>query len=204
MLSSFDSRGTTTGPPAQHQHTHWQPPVVNFTMTLLYPSSHEIARLNDTLLSIKIARHSSCSICSFCTGLHPLPGTTVGSDDTEASSSLLRDLTQYGSDDDDGSTTTYLLSCACGHSAVEHNADICDLDRDEFIRRGLVGIRLDELLQVSLCVVIRSGFLCSNQLYIHRYELSPPFDTGVSCLIMSSRTKANYWTSVMSMRTSPP
>jgi hypothetical protein len=173
-------------------------------MRLLYPSSHEITRLNDALLSIKIARHSSCSVCHSCTGLHPLPEITVASDDIEASSSLLRDLTQYGSDDDDGSTTAYLLSCACGHSAVEHNADICDLDRDEFIRRGLVGIRLDELLQVSLCVVIKSDFLCFNLLSIHRYGLRPIFDPGLSCLIISPRTRANFWTSVISMKTSFP
>jgi histone acetyltransferase len=144
-------------------------------MKLLYPSSHEMARLNDVLLSIKIARHSSCSVCNSCTGLHPPPGITVA-DDIEANSSLLRDLTQYGSDDDDGSPTAYLLTCACGHSAVEHNADICELDREEFTRRGLVGIRLDELLQVSLCVVIEGGFLCSNLLSIHRYGFSPIFD----------------------------
>ena len=127
------------------------PPTVPLSMRLLYPSSHEIHRLSDSQLSVKIARHSACSVCKSCTGLHPLPGIIVVSDDDiEASSSLLRDLTQYGSDDDDGST--YLQSCACGHSAAEHNAELSDLDRDEFIRRGLVGIRLDELLQVSPCV----------------------------------------------------
>ena len=120
-------------------------------MRLLYPSSHEIHRLSDSQLLVKIARHSACSVCKSCTGLHPLPGIVVVSDDDiEASSSLLRDLTQYGSDDDDGSA--YLQSCACGHSAPEHNAELSDLSRDEFIRRGLVGIRLDELLQVSPCV----------------------------------------------------
>lgn len=70
--------------------------------------------------------------------------------DEQLSDSSLGDLEQYGSDDDD-ITSSYIDTCACGHDAKQHNADEIELGTSEFNRRSRVAIRLDELLQVS-CV----------------------------------------------------
>jgi hypothetical protein len=114
-------------------------------MKLLYPSPHQ-PRPNDALIAIRIARHSPCSLCDSCHGLHPPYGIEVVLDEIRARSSL-GDLSQYGSDDDDGAT--YLDSCACGHTVKDHNADQSELDGIEFYRRSRVATRLDEQLQVS-------------------------------------------------------
>ncbi|TFK44365.1 hypothetical protein BDQ12DRAFT_594487, partial [Crucibulum laeve] len=116
-------------------------------MRLAYPASHLQSRLNDSLLALKIARHSPCSVCTTCPGLHPPPGIDVVLDEQFGESSL-GDLEQYGSDDDD-IPSTYLEQCECGHDTRQHNADESELGRGEFERRSRVAIRLDELLQDS-------------------------------------------------------
>lgn len=112
------------------------------TMRLLYPASNQPSQLTDALLAVKIARHSPCSTCSSCSGLHPGPGVEVALDEPS-----LGALDQYGSDDDDD-TPTYLNSCRCGHGVSDHG-DQTEISREEFARRGRAAVRLDELLQVS-------------------------------------------------------
>jgi len=120
---------------------------LTFTMKVAYPHSHDPDKLESPLLSLKIARHSPCSICLNCLGLHPPPKVDVVLDAHNDSS--LGDLGQYGSDDDDEEVSSYFETCACGHDVKAHNADEIELGRSEFARRGRVACRLDELLQVS-------------------------------------------------------
>lgn len=117
-------------------------------MKLSYPAAHESAKLTDSLLAIKIARHSPCSTCDSCGGLYPPFGVELVLDDPTNKSSL-GDLGQYGSDEEDGASA-YLDSCRCGHPIKDHGADQSELGRQEFARRGRVAIRIDELLQVRL------------------------------------------------------
>lgn len=115
-------------------------------MKYAYPASNQRESLSDALLSLKIARHSPCSLCSSCAGLHPPKGVDIVLDAHTESS--LGNLEQYGSDDDE-IPSEYLFLCACGHSVKQHHASEHDLGSAEFIRRGRVAIRLDELLEVS-------------------------------------------------------
>ncbi|THV02413.1 hypothetical protein K435DRAFT_653512 [Dendrothele bispora CBS 962.96] len=112
-------------------------------MKYLYPTAHLIQDLPPPLLSLKIARHSPCSLCS-CSGLNPPPGIHVVTDDTPIETSL-GGLSQYGSDEEEN--PSYLSICACSHSVNEHGADEHEIGSEEFRRRSLVAIRLDELLQ---------------------------------------------------------
>ena len=124
-------------------------------MKVAYPHSHSFDRLDTLLLSIKIARHSPCSQCHTCSGIHPPPRVDVVLDNHNDSS--LGDLGQYGSDDDDEEVSSYLELCACGHDVKTHNADEEVLGPSEFARRGRVAVRLDELLQVSVCTLDTCG-----------------------------------------------
>lgn len=108
-------------------------------MKVLYPTSHHIPSLPDVHLSLKIARHSRCSSCSTCPGLHPPPGWRVFSDIPDGNES---------DDDDEPPPTRYLDRCACGHGANAHGADASNLGHEEFSRRARVAVRLDELLEV--------------------------------------------------------
>jgi len=116
-------------------------------MKVSYPASNLQTKLNDSQLALKIARHSPCSICGNCVGLHPPHGVEVVLDELPNESSL-DVLGQYGSDDED-THLLYLSICACGHDVLQHNAEESDIGRAEFARRSRVAIRLDELLQVS-------------------------------------------------------
>ncbi|TFY76343.1 hypothetical protein EWM64_g7667 [Hericium alpestre] len=116
-------------------------------MKYLYPASNNLADLSPLSQAIKIARHSPCSACDVCPGLHPSPASDIIRDDRVENSNSLTDLAQYGSDDDDG-TTSYLLSCECGHSVKDHGADERALDEDEFARRARVAVKIDEHLEV--------------------------------------------------------
>lgn len=119
-----------------------------FTMKAAYPAANQQNRLNDSQLALKIARHSPCSTCNTCAGLHPVPSVDVVLDELPTESSL-GDLGQYGSDDED-TAVPYLQACACGHDVYQHGADESDIGPSEFARRSRVAIRLDELLQVSV------------------------------------------------------
>jgi len=123
-------------------------------MKYLYPTAHLIEHLSPSLLSLKIARHSSCSLCS-CSGLNPPPGIQVVPDDQPSESSL-GDLGQYGSDEEEN--PMYLSSCACSHSASQHGANEHEIGSEEFRRRSLVAIRLDELLQVRTTLATARQF----------------------------------------------
>ncbi|KAF6763071.1 histone acetyltransferase NGF-1 [Ephemerocybe angulata] len=107
-----------------------------------YPVANDRNQLSSSLLSLKIARHAPCTQCA-CTGLHPSPGTTVVSDDAD-----VYDEENYD-DDDDSSAQSYLELCECGHDVRTHNANEAQLGRTEWLRRGNVGIRIDEILQDS-------------------------------------------------------
>ncbi|CAA7261715.1 unnamed protein product [Cyclocybe aegerita] len=114
-------------------------------MKVAYPHSHSLDELNPPLLSLKIARHSPCSICHNCSGLHPPPKVDVVLDGHNDS----LDLGQYGSDDEFEEVSSYLQICRCSHNVKEHNADEAVLGKLEFNRRARVAIRLDEILQDS-------------------------------------------------------
>jgi hypothetical protein len=106
-------------------------------MKALYPASHEVANLSHSQLALKIARHSPCSACNTCTGLHP-------SQDVEV---VLVNSPGFG--EYDGATVSYLEKCSCGHGVTCHGANETEVGHDEFARRGRVAIRLDEFLQVQ-------------------------------------------------------
>ncbi|KAG0701351.1 hypothetical protein DFH29DRAFT_806381 [Suillus ampliporus] len=112
-------------------------------MKLSYPSLSE-ANQNDLALALKIARHSFCTACDFCPGLRPPAGVEVVLDEDAHQKSLLGDLTQYGSDEEDG--TAYLETCICGHDVADHGGQGAALGREEFSRRARLATRLDELL----------------------------------------------------------
>lgn len=113
-------------------------------MKLSYPSPTN-EPFSDSVLALKIARHTPCSTCDTCQGLQPPPGVelVLGGDTCHRSS--LGDLNQYGSDEDD--EPTYLETCVCGHDVVEHGADEVALGREEFSRRARLATRLDEMLR---------------------------------------------------------
>ena len=116
-------------------------------MKVLYPASYDIPNLRESQLALKIARHSPCSACDVCFGLHPPPDIQVLADDDPTIPNLTLE-TQSGSDDEDIPPLAYLETCECGHSVKEHGADETEQGPDEFARRGRVAVRLDELLQV--------------------------------------------------------
>jgi hypothetical protein len=118
------------------------------TMKALYPASHDIPKLNESVLALKIARHSHCSTCNSCSGLRPSPGVTVELDDADELDNELGELAGYG-EDDVIRANDYLHSCKCGHSVTNHGADKAIIGQDEFNRRGRTAVRLDEILQVS-------------------------------------------------------
>ncbi|KAL0579158.1 histone acetyltransferase [Marasmius crinis-equi] len=102
-------------------------------MKYSYPKSHDLQTLTRAQLCLKIARHSPCSVCTTCKGLHPAPNVQVVLDDSQEPP-LLGDLGQYGSDDDD--LPTYLDSCGCGHGVLEHGANEHEIGPEEFRRRS--------------------------------------------------------------------
>lgn len=131
-------------------------------MKLAYPGSHEVTQLNDSLLALKIARHSRCRFCDTCRGLHPPPDSDVSLDNVPPQSPL-GDLGQYGSDDED-TQLPYLDECGCGHGVMEHGVEDIGVGTEEFKRRGRVAIRLDELLQVRNC-----SCMCLGNVHPDRY-----------------------------------
>ncbi|KAH9931087.1 uncharacterized protein BXZ73DRAFT_47487 [Epithele typhae] len=108
-------------------------------MKALYPASNDIPNVPDSHIAIKIARHSPCSGCSTCLGLRPPPGWKVSLDSSDGSDS----------DDDGEPATQYIDRCGCGHDIAAHGANISTIGHTEFVRRGRVAVRLDELLEDS-------------------------------------------------------
>ena len=123
-------------------------------MKALYPNSDDPSKLIPDALSLKIARHSPCSICTaeICPGLRPPPIVQLVLDSVE---------------DYDGSES-YLSSCSCGHDATDHGADLEEISQTEFARRGRVAIRIDELLKASAI----SPFLCLYDVHWSRFTLT--------------------------------
>lgn len=116
------------------------------TMKVLYPASHDIPKLSEELLAVKIARHSSCSSCTSCSGLRPPPDVEVALDsETQPGSS------PPGSQEHGSISGTYLQLCSCAHDVTAHGADLSLVGAEEFARRGRVAVRLDELLEVRYC-----------------------------------------------------
>ncbi|KAL4074222.1 hypothetical protein J3A83DRAFT_4091774 [Scleroderma citrinum] len=112
-------------------------------MKLSYPSPND-APFTNSVLALKIARHTPCSTCDTCQGLRPPLGVELVLGDDACHKSSLGDLNQYGSDEDE---PTCLETCVCGHDVAEHGADEVTLGREEFFRRARLAIRLDEMLQ---------------------------------------------------------
>ncbi|KAF5393388.1 hypothetical protein D9757_000734 [Collybiopsis confluens] len=116
-------------------------------MKYLYPAASKYDDLTPQQIALKIARHCSCTACENCKGLHPSPGVEVVLyNGSGGSGSVLGQLGQYGSDDDE-EMLPYLDICACGHSVAEHGADESQIDAEEYHRRASYAIRIDENLQ---------------------------------------------------------
>ncbi|KAJ3803290.1 hypothetical protein GGU11DRAFT_180059, partial [Lentinula aff. detonsa] len=114
-------------------------------MKFAYPASDA---LTPQQIALKIARHCPCTACGTCKGLHPSIGVHVVLDDGSRES-ILGDLGQYGSDDDEDqpSIPPYLDICACGHGVVEHGANESQIGTEEYRRRASYAIRIDENMQ---------------------------------------------------------
>ena len=117
-------------------------------MRVLYPASNTLDALSDDLIALKIARHTSCSQCDPCSGLHPAPDILLVRDGHPPENSLTV-LDQYGSDDEDDGVT-YLSRCGCGHSPQQHGAGEEGLDKEEYTRRANLALRIDQHLEVRL------------------------------------------------------
>ncbi|GAW04251.1 histone gcn5 superfamily [Lentinula edodes] len=118
-------------------------------MKFAYPASSSIDSLTPLHIALKIARHCPCTACENCKGLHPSIGVHVVLDDGSGES-ILGELGQYGSDDDDEkpSAPPYLDICACGHGVAEHGANELQIGTEEYRRRASYAIRIDENMQV--------------------------------------------------------
>ena len=117
-------------------------------MKVLYPASNTFDALSDDLIALKIARHTPCSLCIRCPGLHPSSNIQLVRDGHPPENSLT-DLVQYGSDEEDNGVT-YLSRCGCGHSPQQHGADEAELGKEEYTRRANLALRIDQHLEVRL------------------------------------------------------
>jgi len=117
-------------------------------MKVLYPASNTLDALSDDLIALKIARHTPCSLCIRCPGLHPSSNIQLVRDGHPPENSLT-DLVQYGSDEEDNGVT-YLSRCGCGHSPQQHGADEVELNKEEYTRRANLALRIDQHLEVRL------------------------------------------------------
>jgi histone acetyltransferase len=117
-------------------------------MRALYPASNTFDALSDDLIALKIARHTPCSLCIDCSGLHPPSDVQILRDDLPPENSLT-DLVQYGSDEEDNGFT-YLRYCGCGHDPQLHGANEEELGKEEYIRRANIALRIDQHLEVRL------------------------------------------------------
>ncbi|EAU91057.2 histone acetyltransferase NGF-1 [Coprinopsis cinerea okayama7 len=122
-------------------------------MKLAYPTGSDIFALHNSLLAVKIARHSPCAVCSSsCQGMHPPKGVRIVMDVQDESSGVddYSHLFNESDDEDDGIPASgYLEICACGHDCKSHHADEDELGKREFKRRAALAIRMDELLKDS-------------------------------------------------------
>jgi hypothetical protein len=171
-----------------------------------YPVANSRNDLSPLLLSLKIARHAPCTLCT-CQGLHPSQGVTVVSDN--------RDVYEEADDfDDDEDPQSYLEGCECGHDIVAHNASEAELGRAEWARRGNVGIRIDEILQVHQFLMLTmlvnahfSGFWSSFRLSIHgrRHEfLTEADDHPWDCFCLFFNPPGTLFTGPHPLRTPYP
>jgi len=117
-------------------------------MRVLYPASNSLDALSDALIALIIARHTPCSSCIRCSGLHPASNIHLVRDNHPPENSLTN-LDQYGSDEEENDVT-YLSQCACGHSPQQHGADEEELDKEEYTRRANLALRIEQHLEVRL------------------------------------------------------
>jgi hypothetical protein len=115
-------------------------------MRVLYPASNTLNALSDDLVALKIARHTPCSLCLDCSGLHPASDVELVREGQPPENSLT-DLDQYGSDEEENGVT-YLSQCACGHRPQQHGADEEELDKEEYMRRANLALRIEQHLEV--------------------------------------------------------
>jgi histone acetyltransferase len=141
-------------------------------MKVAYPAGSNRENLSQAQLCLKIARHSPCSVCSDCSGLHPAEGVRVVLDVTEEEEDDTWNLFNDSDDEDAGPASSYLETCACGHDAKTHNADERVIGKTEFYRRSNVGIRIDEVLKVCSIYTSWMSDVCSDGL-----------TTGIYCRI---------------------
>jgi histone acetyltransferase len=138
-------------------------------MKVAYPAGSNRENLSQAQLCLKIARHSPCSVCTDCSGLHPAEGVRVVLDVTEEEEDDSWNLFNDSDDEDAGPASSYLEACACGHDAKTHNADERLIGKSEFYRRSNVGIRIDEVLKVRCRIGFRSINVWADGLVIGNY-----------------------------------
>jgi hypothetical protein len=132
---------------------------VGTMMRALYPASNTFDALSDHLIVLKIARHTPCELCDDCPGLRPGLHVHVLRDGQPPENSLT-DLVQYGSDEED-SGVAYLRLCGCGHSPRQHGANAGELGEEEYTRRAILALRIDQYLEVRLPFRIISLAVCN-------------------------------------------
>lgn len=133
----------------------------------LYPSSPDITSLNREALALKVARHSHCSECEDCRGLTPNPlfNVVLDSEWNPVSSGHVG----------------YIKACRCGHDVGDH-ASFEDVSAEEVNRRGRVAIRLDELLEVSIDIIVTF----SSIIFIYGTR------TKANYLILTTKTRISF------------
>ena len=130
-------------------------------MSALYPAGFDLTTLSKNEIALKIARHSRCTDCNACPGLHPPPDVTLVLDSSDDAS--LGGANQFGSNEHERDSR-YLNTCACGHGTKSHGADESRLGKSEYVRRARVAIRMDELLMVG-GVAISSTLPCIHNAF---------------------------------------
>src|ERR1700744_801282 len=104
-------------------------------LTFLYPSSaaEDVDSITYAAQCAKIARHSQCSSCDQCKGMHPPEGWVAITDDSEDAAAVLSRA--QGEDGGDWmSEEGYLKMCACGHELMDHGV-ASEMDGEDFQRR---------------------------------------------------------------------
>jgi hypothetical protein len=106
-----------------------------------YPGVSDQTQLTEEEISLKIARHSFCSLCE-CDGLRPIPELKV----------IVKTANTINETED----VQLLDTCLCTHRVIDHGNPVNESAASERNRRAKVAFRLDELLQVSAIHFLQS------------------------------------------------